>query len=174
MSNDNTAKPTAIRVYELLTYDPESGDFRWLVDRGKSKAGKAGAIAGSNVGNGYRRIMIDGKSYLSHRLAWLYVHGAWPAKEIDHVNGSHSDNRIVNLREATSAENHQNLALSPRNTSGHTGVHWRKKERKWRAMIQIGRVQKSLGLYDSIEDAIAARVKGKAEKHLFNPFDRKA
>lgn len=58
------------RLCELLHYCPETGIFTWKVTR-KGLA-KAGTVAGSTNGRGYRQISVDGKLYLAHRLAWFY------------------------------------------------------------------------------------------------------
>ena len=42
-----------------------------------------------------------------HRLVFFLVHGRFP-KEIDHLNGIKTDNRIENLREVSGSENCQN------------------------------------------------------------------
>jgi hypothetical protein len=60
---------------------------------------KAGEIAGHVKADGYRYIEIDGVEYKACDLAWLYVHGAWPIGEIQHINGNRDDNRLVNLRD---------------------------------------------------------------------------
>ncbi len=109
---------------------------------------------------------------MAHRLAWLFVHGVWPKEQIDHRNGIRDDNRFVNLREATLAENNQNRGVSPRNTSGHTGVYFNKKTGKWHAEIMTNRRKKHLGCFNDIEDAISARKAAKAANHKFNPEDR--
>jgi hypothetical protein len=90
------------RVHELLSYEPRFGYFFWKINRGSSKAGD---VAGSVCPDGYRLIKVDGKSYKAHRLAWLMTHGEWPAEQIDHINGVRTDNRIVNLREASKKQN---------------------------------------------------------------------
>ena len=97
---------TQSQVKELFHYDPETGHLIWLVDRRAHKV--AGKIAGYLNNEGYLRIRIDGKGYQAHRLIWLYVNGAWPVNEIDHVNGVRNDNRISNLREVTNSQNLQN------------------------------------------------------------------
>ena len=155
----------------LLSYDPETGVFRWL------KGGHgivSGAAAGAIGGGGYLQFRIDGRKHYAHRLAWLYVYGRWPEDQIDHINGIRSDNRIANLREATRAENQQNRAIQRNSTSGAIGVNWHKRNKKWRAEIKKHGKRTHVGYFDSIEDAVAARIKAKAEIHTFQPFDRAA
>jgi len=53
-------------------------------------------------------IGANGSRHLAHRLAWLYMAGAWPSGVIDHMNGDPSDNRWSNLRDVTQAENNAN------------------------------------------------------------------
>lgn len=101
---------TAERVREILDYDPLTGVFRWAIRT--SPAAAAGDVAGSLYA-GYRRIRIAGRAYLAHRLAWLHVHGEWPAGEVDHRNGNPGDNRIGNLRVVTPQENKHNIHVRP-------------------------------------------------------------
>lgn len=114
---------TAQRLREVLTYDAETGQFRWRVTLSRSAA--AGKVAGCKHRTlGCIYIGIGGRLHKAHRLVWLYVHGVWPAKGIDHINGDHADNRIANLRETSQAENMQNLWRPHRdNRSGFMGVY---------------------------------------------------
>jgi hypothetical protein len=138
----------------LLKYDPETGWFTWLVR--PSRSVKAGARAGTLV-HGYRAIGINGKILLEHRLIWMYVHGVMPTKFIDHINGIKDDNRIENLRECTQSQNQANIGKRNDNTSGHKGVSWDKHGKKWKVQIRVNNKKRYLGLFTSIEDAIAAR-----------------
>lgn len=83
-------------VRGLLHYDPVTGRFTWLT-RVRSDI-PAGSEAGSFCDQGYRVILIGGKAYRAHRLAWLLTHGEWPRGDVYHVNRDRSDNRIANLR----------------------------------------------------------------------------
>ena len=160
---------TAERLREVLAYDPETGDFHWRASKGTAKAGSK---AGTYDTHGYVQIKIDSKIHLAHRLAWLYVHGEWPDTQVDHRNRTRSDNRFDNLRKATNAQNQQNRGVDKNNTSGHPGVHWDIRQRKWMAKIQIDGRRLSLGGFDSFENAVAARSKAKAEHHTFHPIDQ--
>lgn len=165
--NKPTTPLTAERLRQLFAYDPSTGIFIRLVNRRKFKAG---AIAGYSHSGGYQRIMVDWVTYQAHRLAWLYSYGVWPAHELDHINGQRGDNRIANLREATSVQNHANMRLHSRNTSGFKGVSWRGN--CWRATISHRNKAVHLGNFATPEEAHAAYC-AKA-KELFGEFARVA
>ncbi len=156
---------------ELLSYDPMTGQLTWLVNRGRVHVGE---IAGSLDSRGYRVITIDGKNYKAHRLAWLYVNGAWPADRIDHQNGVPDDNRIANLREATDAENGQNRTKQANNKSGFLGVSWHKPSGQWVAQIMLDGRKSHLGYFPTPEAAYAAYLTAKSQLHTFNPKPREA
>lgn len=94
-------KLTSDRLRELLAYNPWTGEFRWRVSRGNMAMGE---VAGRQTDQAFIKIRIDGRDYLAHRLAWLYMKRKWPTQLINHKNRVHSDNRWPNLREATNAE----------------------------------------------------------------------
>lgn len=109
------------RLKELLNYDPKTGLFTWRVRRGMAVAG---SVAGNKNQTGYVHIHVDNKPYKAHRLAWLYVHGSFPADLIDHVNGIRDDNRVANLRPVTYSENVENQVRTRANNSlGLAGVY---------------------------------------------------
>lgn len=158
---------TSDRLKELLSYDPDTGLFIWRVDRGTRRC--AGSVAGHVFNESgslqYRSIGIDGRNYKAHRLAWLMVHGRWPANGIDHIDGNGLNNAIANLREATQSENLRNRGASANNKSGLKGVHWHRRDRKWVAQITIAGTPKCLGYFDDPAKAHAAYRAAAKEHH---------
>lgn len=161
---------TAERLREVLIYNPETGIFTWLV-RARPGA-EAGDVAGCIDRLGYRRIAIDGGQYKAHRLAWLYVCGAFPANGMDHINGDPADNRICNLREATQGENNQNTKSYRNSSSKYLGVSWHTLKKKWQAQITVNGKQHYLGYFANEEEAHSAYCAAKTELHTFNPAQR--
>lgn len=145
---------TQKRLRELLHYDEQTGQFIWRVSHPRAPAG---AIAGAKDHYGYVVIRLDKVLYKAHRLAWLYMHGEWPAKNLDHINQIKSDNRICNLRAVDQSVNMHNVAARVNSTSGVAGVTWRADRKKWNARIKVGYKNFNLGLFDDMHSAVAAR-----------------
>ena len=158
-----TPNLTAARLRELLSYDPETGEFTRLVQT----CGRAlvGDIAGTAHVRGYRRIRVENVSHMAHRLAWLHVHGEWPTGLIDHIDGNPGNNRIANLRVVTSSLNQQNQrkAHSHNTKSGLLGVQANYK--KWAANIRVSGKRTYLGSFDTPEEAHAAYLEAKRRLH---------
>lgn len=161
---------TQARLKELLHYNPDTGVFTRLV--ATSNFIKVGDIAGASHNRGYICISVHSKPYLAHRLAWLYMTGQFPSKQIDHVNGVRNDNRFINLRQCTQYENDQNRVSRKNTTSKYIGVSWNNERRKWRATININGKQKHLGRFETEEEALSAYIEAKAKIHTFNPVAR--
>ena len=144
---------TGERLRELLTYDPESGCFTWRT-RGNRPV-RVGAVAGClNHETGYWRIKLDYRSYFAHRLVWLYVYGRWPRAEIDHINGIRSDNRLANLREASSSQNKINIFARRKTKLGARGV--RQDGRKFEARVGLNGAVVYSSRHDTLAEAKAA------------------
>lgn len=140
----------------------DNGKLFWTASSHSMRNGKEAGYAGAR---GYMRITASGHvEIMVHRLIFYMHHGYLPTI-LDHKDGNRTNNRIENLREATSQQNCSNTKLSNRNTSGYKGVSWDKKTNKWRASIKVRRKQMSLGHYDEIQDAVAARKQGEEKYH---------
>ena len=142
--------PEISRLKELLSYDPATGNLSWLVQRGKCAAGK---IITCQNGSGYIVVRVDNVLLRAHRVAWAIINNEWPAKEIDHINGNRSDNRIENLRIANRFENMKNIKKAKTNKSGFKGVSWHKQGNFWQAHIRADNKNYYLGHYATPEEA---------------------
>jgi len=171
---------TAERLREVLSYDPETGEFRWRerpVENFRNGAHTAAHTcarcntrwAGKNAGafntDGYRRITIDGCLYHAHRLAWVMMTGNWPPAQIDHRDLDKANNRFDNLRLATNSQNGHNCGAYSNNTSGVKGVSWRKQRGKWGAEITHNGKRFFLGYFDTRAEAAAAYAKAAVDLH---------
>ena len=151
---------------QLLDYNPETGVFTRKVRT--SNRIKAGDVAGTPNGKGYLQVRLLGRLHKLHRLAWLYVTGEWPTVMIDHENGTRSDNRFSNLRDATRGENIQNSKIRKDNTSGVKGVTVQRKTGKWIAEIKVNKQRHYLGIFDDLD--VAAAVVQSARGRLHGEF----
>lgn len=145
--NGKTRDPQTLITQEqasaLLSYDPLTGHFCWLVD---NRGRKAGDIAGARNSKGYIEICLLGKRYLAHRLAFLMQQGLHPV-EVDHIDGCRDNNCWENLRNVTPLENARNQKLSSNNRSGMYGVIFCKKTGDWLVHIQVNGKTIRVGRY---------------------------
>lgn len=159
---------TLSELHQMLDYDPLTGEFRWVCPP-QNMINLKGLRAGSIYSNGYRYISINGVEYRSGRLAWLYYYGEEASGMVDHHNRDRSDDRILNLREATNSQNQANRPAPKNNTSGVKGVRYERDRGRWRASIEFNGKAKNLGRFSTKEEAIAARKS--AEEKCFGEFN---
>lgn len=150
-------------VAVLLKYDPDAGKLFWL-QRDRSFFTCNGSFLRFNKsfackeaftsidGRGYKSGRIFDKTYHGHRVAWAAHYGEWPLV-VDHINGDRRDNRIINLRNVTKAEN----ALRKAKNDGEAGVSFCKKRKLWRARVTFKYNEKHLGYFEDKQDALSAR-----------------
>jgi hypothetical protein len=155
-----------------LDYNPDTGIFIWkpkpatcwqnIMFNSKFAGKQAGAI------HGYSRIRIDGIKYHAHRLAWKMTTGEDPVDKVDHKDRVPENNRIDNLRDASSSQNKCNETLRKDNTTGYKGV--RRQNGGYVARISINNKRHYLGTFDTAEEAFA--VYCEAQKNLHGDFAR--
>ena len=88
-------------IKKRYTYDAAIGEIRNLkgqVVKGWERKGYK--LLNIRIGNRRNEISL-------HHIAWALVFGRFP-KQIDHINGNKTDNRLENLREVTMRENDEN------------------------------------------------------------------
>ena len=157
---------TQDKLKEYLKYNPETGHFFWAKITNSSI--RIGSKAGSYHPTGYIYVGLFGVSYAAHRLAFLYMTGADPKDQVDHINHTRDDNRFSNIRVVTNAGNQRNAEKRHDNTSGITGVSWNKNSRKWYANMGGDGCARNLGYFDDFFEAVCAR-KSAENKYNYHP-----
>lgn len=167
-------------IKSILEYNPKSGKLIWkprtlemFVDGKHSKehscatwnARYAGREAGGLDKDGHCQISIFKKRYFVHRIIWLLENGEWPKNGLDHKNIIPHDNRINNLRHASTAQNAWNVNKSHRNKSGYKGVSFHAISGKWQAHICQNKKRIYLGLFKSAESAYEAYMRAAIQYH---------
>jgi len=151
-----------------FTYDPEGGMFARIRRRdrwGGERQCYEPIVSMNN--RGYRWVRVFRETHLVHRLIVLYMTGAHPFGEVDHIDGDRLNNKWVNLRDVNAFENSRNQGNRVDNTSGTRGVTYRtngRGKKRWKARISHEGMRFDLGDYLTKEEAIAARVE--AEQRL--------
>ena len=159
--------PSIETINKYLNYCSETGVFTASKNH---PFNKENSIIGL-IDRTYIRIYIEKKYYAAHRIAWLLVNKQLNLKDqIDHIDGNGHNNKILNLRLATHANNCRNIGLPKHNKSGIKGVHFHKANKKWRSQIKLNGKRYWLGDFEKIEDAKNAY--DKASKKLHGEFRR--
>ena len=145
-------KPTQQYLKEIFIY--QNGDLYWKKLTSNLSRVKIGSKAGHlKKSDGYCRITINNKSYLVHRLIFLYHHNYLP-KFIDHIDRNKSNNNIKNLRGVTKSQNLMNSKIR-KGSSQYKGVS-QHKSNKWQARIMYQGKRIYLGLFKNEIDAAKA------------------
>lgn len=163
-------KLTHEQVLSQVSYDPETGEFRRLVNRPHSPVGSDAATKIDT--HGYHVVRLLGQEVRAHRLAWFYMTGEWPKNDIDHRDTVRSNNRWSNLRSATRRQNLANSKISSANTSGSKGVSLYKATGRWQAYINRAGKREHLGFFTTRDEAALAYAQAANEE--FGEFARLA
>ena len=160
--------PSIEWLREALDYDPHNGIITWRVNKGQR--GRIGMVAGSiSKFHGYRVIGIDGDLYRASEIAWAIYYGKRPTLLLDHINRKRDDDRIENIREATSAQNCYNSSLYKSNTSGFVGVSFHKASGRFVSRYRENGKLYNLGLFDTAEEASSMYRQAVLYRGVFRP-----
>lgn len=127
-----------------------------------------------NADSGYART-FQRKKAKGNKLTSLSMHRVVmnvtdPEIIIDHINGNRLDNRKINLRVATVAQNAQNRKKVKGGSSIYLGVTYHKRDERWQAQVRHAGVRYYAGIYLTEEEA--ARAYDKKAKELHQEFAR--
>lgn len=155
---------SAEKLKSMIDYSPESGVLTWRVNKGGRA--KKGYLAGhESKSPPYLQVRIDGSLYLGHRLAWLWMTGAWPENMIDHIDGNGLNNKWDNLRPATMSQNQHNRGKGKNNTSGYKGVWFHKQIGRWCADVWKDGKKVYLGTFPDKKAAAEAATHARESMH---------
>jgi hypothetical protein len=159
------AEQIITQEYLQSIFEYKDGELFWNVKRSGIQKGD---MAGCVDSKGYKRIRLNGKKILNHRIIFIIHHGFLP-KMLDHINLNRLDNRIENLREANRIQNGQNRVLK-NNTSGYKNVYWHTQAKKWCVRIVANKKHISCGLFNELE--LAGLVAQEARNKYHGEFAR--
>ena len=134
----------------------ENGDIEYFYKKKWCKAS-------DKLNKGYKRIHLNGKSYLQHRILYKAFNPDFDINsklDIDHINRFRNDNHLENLRAITHQQNNFNR-------SNVKGYIFYKQNNKWRGHIMLN--GKSICKYfDTEEEARDWREEQKKLLHIIN------
>lgn len=133
-----------------LHYDLETGIFTWKLLTTKNQV-KEGGVAGFKSARGYLSLELNTKTYLLHRLAWLYVYGNWPVGDIDHIDGNPLNNTIKNLRDVSTRDNCNNR--KSHRIGQLVGTTYVKQNNNWKSRIQVNGKTIQIGTFNTQKEA---------------------
>lgn len=131
-------------------------DFKWL-NQWKWYMGSHGYAC--------RRLWIKKEKRYETILLHRIVNKTSEGFLTDHRNMNRLDCTKKNLRMGDKSLNSINRGLQSNNTSGHRGVSWDKKSKKWSVSIKKNNLKIHLGYFINIKDAIITRKKGEEKYH---------
>jgi hypothetical protein len=111
----------------------------------------------------YDSVRFRGKRLYVHRIVFALTTGAWPAHDVDHIDGNKKNNHPDNLRPATRSQNCGYKADSGRNTSGRMGVGWARHAQAWYAKIVVRGVTHHLGYFKAFDEACQTRERAETD-----------
>ena len=140
-------------------------DKVWVLRETKTKPSYWFELKGSvDISNGYRRVKINYKTYLYHRVVYYLHNDGWKIHDssmdnhIDHIDRDRLNNNIENLRVVTNQQNHFNTNAK--------GFSFHKAIGKYEARIMVDGKRKHLGLFETEYEARNAYLDAKAKYHV--------
>ena len=149
-------------VKTLFSYDPETGNLHRKTRA--SYRNQIGDLVGTIGKRGYRYVTIRYKKQYIHRIIFL-MHKGYLPRYVDHRDTDRLNNKIGNLRAASSHQNSENSQLRNDNTSGYKGVYKDKRNGRWCAKVNHKGKQIHLGSFIDIADANQCAIDGRTKYH---------
>lgn len=150
--------PPFAHLHSRLSYNPDTGDLFWRAWEGHSKQfnGRYAGTKAASYSGRYSLVQLDRRRFHTHRIIWKMMTANDPSNDIDHIDGNPHNNRWINLRVVTRAQNTWNARMPRTNTSGYRGVSFFPPCSTWRARIWVAGKNKTLGYFFTPEEASKA------------------
>ena len=148
-----------------------AGEYKALVSKEDAELTKHTWYVVITANNKYaiRREKVQGKwrTFNMHRdvMSSVESRSLDTTEQIDHINHDGLDNRRVNLRIATNAQNAMNREITDKNTSGFKGVSYRKDRNKWVAQLWYNGKRRLHKTCDTPEEAYLEYCKAAEKWH---------
>ena len=118
---------------------------------------------------GYKQIVItmdcNKAVYYTHRVvATTFIPNPDNLPEVDHINNDRTDNHVENLRWVSKSHNCQNKPVRADSKTGVKGIN-RRANGKYTASCLAKGHRRYIGIYDTLEEAVIARLKIVAVLH---------
>lgn len=143
-------------LLDNLRYNSEDGNLYW--NKNINSRARKDKIAGGVEPDGYRRIRFKQRNYVAHKVVWYLHNKTVVLGHLDHINGNRLDNRIENLRIATTRQNALNRKRHRDGNLPGCYRHTAKSGNKvgWYASIHINGKALYLGYYQTEQEAHTA------------------
>jgi hypothetical protein len=140
---------------------PSQAELRALFDYKDGQLIRNGKTVGTKTQDGYLKCTIKCKTYLVHRLIYIYHHGSLSTDlDIDHINHNKQDNRIENIRAVTRSQNNYNYE----NSKGYTRDN---RRNNWYVRIGFNKKRFHIGSYFTECGARLAYLNAKLGRTLY-------
>lgn len=164
--------PSEAELRKLFAYNAETGRLHWAIEPRPARP-LIGTPAGTKLPRGNVSIRIGKLGFRQmHRIIWVMHNGPIPdGMEVDHIDQNPANNRISNLRLATSSQQKMNKGAQSNNRSGLKGAYYHacRRGKKWRSQIKVGSRLIFLGYHGTALEAHKAYAAA-ASTH-FGEFD---
>jgi hypothetical protein len=156
-------------LLENFRYDETTGNLYWKVKRANTTDLSKPISAKDRHGYIVVCTKLSGKvkNYGVHRLIWMMAYGVTP-KNIDHIDGDRTNNKILNLRDVTHQQNMMNKKRKCDSGSAYKGIY--KVKNSWIAEITFMEKRHYLGSFKTAQEAGLAYAE--ASKKLHGNFAR--